>query len=177
MRLVLKSDERRLIPCTTYPLLRRNSARYAPSCPVTPVMRATFCLFMTARIVACDCYGPAGARWTPPRNGYKIQRPAGGIFRQVAGFNGGFWGRTRMRRTFCWIGACATIAASPAWAQMGAAPNDPNSIANQIQNYTGQSPRPDTGAGAAGAAGAAPGGDIVIPTIPTLQDIRSPLNI
>jgi hypothetical protein len=33
---------RRLMPCTSYPLASRNSARYAPSCPVTPVMSARF---------------------------------------------------------------------------------------------------------------------------------------
>src|SRR5437763_4193453 len=40
-RSVLKEDERRFTPWTIYPFERRNSARYAPSCPVAPVMRAT----------------------------------------------------------------------------------------------------------------------------------------
>src|SRR5579862_8906186 len=42
MRAVLNDDERRLIPWTTYPLPSKSSARYAPSCPVIPVMRAIF---------------------------------------------------------------------------------------------------------------------------------------
>src|ERR1700677_370099 len=42
MRLVLNSEVRRLIPCTSYPFDNKSSARYAPSCPVTPVMRARF---------------------------------------------------------------------------------------------------------------------------------------
>src|SRR5215510_9770792 len=40
MRCVLKEEARRLMPCTSYPLLRSNCARYAPSCPVTPVINA-----------------------------------------------------------------------------------------------------------------------------------------
>jgi len=40
MRSVLKEDARRLTPCTLYPLSSRNSARYAPSCPVIPVINA-----------------------------------------------------------------------------------------------------------------------------------------
>src|SRR5262245_40323166 len=40
-RSVLKDDERRFTPWTKYPFERRNSARYAPSCPVAPVMSAT----------------------------------------------------------------------------------------------------------------------------------------
>src|ERR1700678_3872787 len=42
MRAVLNSDERRLMPWTSYPLASRNAARYAPSCPVTPVISAFF---------------------------------------------------------------------------------------------------------------------------------------
>src|SRR6185312_5667734 len=42
MRSVLNDDDRRFMPCTTYPFASRNSARWAPSWPVTPVMRATF---------------------------------------------------------------------------------------------------------------------------------------
>src|SRR5437764_2903982 len=42
MRAVLKREERRLIPCTSYPFESRNWARYAPSWPVTPVMSAFF---------------------------------------------------------------------------------------------------------------------------------------
>src|ERR1019366_4711209 len=42
MRAVLNSDVRRLIPWTSYPLASRNAARYAPSCPVTPVISAFF---------------------------------------------------------------------------------------------------------------------------------------
>ena len=34
MRSVLNMDERRFMPCTMYPLFKRNSARYAPSWPV-----------------------------------------------------------------------------------------------------------------------------------------------
>jgi hypothetical protein len=33
---------RRVIPQTRYPCSRRNSARYEPSCPVIPVIRAVF---------------------------------------------------------------------------------------------------------------------------------------
>ena len=40
MRSVLKDDDRRFIPCTMYPLFKRNSARYAPSWPVIPVIKA-----------------------------------------------------------------------------------------------------------------------------------------
>src|SRR5436190_10215156 len=40
MRSVLNDDARRLIPCTSYPFARRNSARYAPSWPVMPVIKA-----------------------------------------------------------------------------------------------------------------------------------------
>ena len=42
MRSVLKDDERRLIPCTTYPLSSSNRDKYAPSWPVTPVISAIF---------------------------------------------------------------------------------------------------------------------------------------
>src|SRR5664279_4185109 len=41
MRPVLKEDERRFTPWTRYPFASNNSARYAPSCPVTPVIKAT----------------------------------------------------------------------------------------------------------------------------------------
>ena len=46
MRWVLNEDERRLMPCTMYPFLRRNSARYAPSCPVIPVIRAVLVMII-----------------------------------------------------------------------------------------------------------------------------------
>src|SRR5580704_3048152 len=36
--------ERRTMPMTVYPLERRNSARYEPSWPVTPVMSARFAI-------------------------------------------------------------------------------------------------------------------------------------
>ena len=42
MRSVLNDDDRRFMPCTTYPFDSSNSAKWAPSWPVTPVMRATF---------------------------------------------------------------------------------------------------------------------------------------
>src|ERR1700722_19367585 len=42
MRSVLKEDARRLMPCTKNPLSSRKSARYAPSCPVMPVINARF---------------------------------------------------------------------------------------------------------------------------------------
>ena len=42
MRSVLNEDDRRFMPCTTYPFDSSNSAKWAPSWPVTPVMRATF---------------------------------------------------------------------------------------------------------------------------------------
>jgi len=41
---VLKLEERRIIPCTSYPLLNKNSAKYDPSCPVMPVINAFFCI-------------------------------------------------------------------------------------------------------------------------------------
>ena len=47
MRWVLNEDERRLIPCTMYPLFSRNSARYAPSWPVIPVIRAVLVMVVT----------------------------------------------------------------------------------------------------------------------------------
>ncbi len=37
---IVVSDERRRPPTTRYPLSRRNLAKYAPSCPVTPVTSA-----------------------------------------------------------------------------------------------------------------------------------------
>lgn len=40
MRLVLKVLARRIIPCTSYPLESSNSAKYEPSCPVIPVIKA-----------------------------------------------------------------------------------------------------------------------------------------
>src|ERR1043165_3213407 len=40
MRAVLNELVRRMIPCTSYPFASRNSARYDPSCPVTPVISA-----------------------------------------------------------------------------------------------------------------------------------------
>src|SRR5262249_16344176 len=39
---VLKEDERRLMPWTTYPFRSSNSAKNAPSWPVMPVIRAIF---------------------------------------------------------------------------------------------------------------------------------------
>src|SRR5574344_2123424 len=42
MRLVLNVEARRTTPCTSYPFARSSSARYEPSCPVMPVMRARF---------------------------------------------------------------------------------------------------------------------------------------
>src|SRR3569833_3933185 len=45
MRSVLNSELRRLMPCTSYPCCNKNSARQAPSCPVTPVIKAF--LFIT----------------------------------------------------------------------------------------------------------------------------------
>jgi protein involved in polysaccharide export with SLBB domain len=77
-----------------------------------------------------------------------------------------------MRKIIFLIGTCFGIAlGAPAWAQIGSTQSTDvqPSIANQIQGYTGQQ-RTDTGA-AAGAAGA----EAMIPTVPTLQDIRSPL--
>src|ERR1035438_7181375 len=41
-RPVLKLDERLLTPWTSYPSARRNSARYDPSWPVIPVIKAFF---------------------------------------------------------------------------------------------------------------------------------------
>src|SRR5690349_19631699 len=40
MRSVLNDDARRLMPWTSYPFASRSSARYAPSWPVMPVIRA-----------------------------------------------------------------------------------------------------------------------------------------
>src|SRR6266852_5844721 len=42
MRAVLKDEERRLMPCTSYPFFRSDSARYEPSWPVIPVINAIF---------------------------------------------------------------------------------------------------------------------------------------
>ena len=39
---MLNELDRRMIPCTTYPFSNSSSVRYDPSCPVIPVMRATF---------------------------------------------------------------------------------------------------------------------------------------
>ena len=39
---VLKDDDFLITPCTSYCFLSKNSAKYEPSCPVTPVIRATF---------------------------------------------------------------------------------------------------------------------------------------
>ena len=58
MRPVLNEDERRLMPCTTYPLSRRSRASSEPSCPVTPVISATFSLNRCAP--ACVHAGFAG---------------------------------------------------------------------------------------------------------------------
>src|SRR3569832_2734007 len=45
MRSVMNNELRRLMPCTSYPCCNKNSARKAPSCPVTPVIKAF--LFIT----------------------------------------------------------------------------------------------------------------------------------
>src|SRR4051794_7587220 len=45
MRPVLNDDERRTIPCTTYPFAISNSARYDPSWPVMPVTSAVRAVF------------------------------------------------------------------------------------------------------------------------------------
>ena len=42
IRPVLKELERRIIPYTSYPFAKSNSARYDPSWPVMPVIRAFF---------------------------------------------------------------------------------------------------------------------------------------
>jgi len=39
---VLNNDDLLFIPCTSYPFFSKNSAKYAPSCPVMPVIKATF---------------------------------------------------------------------------------------------------------------------------------------
>src|SRR6185312_15645159 len=39
------SDDLLLTPCTTYPLDKSNSARYAPSWPVIPVINADFIIY------------------------------------------------------------------------------------------------------------------------------------
>lgn len=72
-----------------------------------------------------------------------------------------------MRKTIFLIGTCLGIASgAPAWAQMGSTQTDlPPSMANQIQTYTGQAPRTDAGSGAE-----------TLPAVPTLQDIRGPLD-
>ena len=56
MRWVLKDDDRRLMPCTMYPFLRRNSARYAPSWPVIPVIRAVLVMVVIS-YCKLSCYG------------------------------------------------------------------------------------------------------------------------
>ena len=50
MRSVLNEDDLRLMPCTMYPLFRRNSARYAPSWPVIPVIRAVLVMVVISMI-------------------------------------------------------------------------------------------------------------------------------
>ena len=42
MRPVLNEEERRRMPCTSYPFDKRNSARKEPSWPVIPVIKAFF---------------------------------------------------------------------------------------------------------------------------------------
>ena len=37
-----KEDDRRFTPWTEYPLANNSSAKYAPSCPVIPVIKAVF---------------------------------------------------------------------------------------------------------------------------------------
>jgi protein involved in polysaccharide export with SLBB domain len=71
-----------------------------------------------------------------------------------------------MRKIIFLIGTCFGIAlGAPAWAQIGSTQTDlPPSIANQIQTYTGQAPRTDSGTGSE-----------ALPPVPTLQDIRNPL--
>jgi hypothetical protein len=49
IRPVLKDDERRMIPWTSYPFSIRNSARYEPSCPVMPVMSARLVVAIVVR--------------------------------------------------------------------------------------------------------------------------------
>src|ERR1700739_2099942 len=44
MRWVLNIELLRLMPCTIYPFFSNDSAKYAPSCPVTPVIRAVFAI-------------------------------------------------------------------------------------------------------------------------------------
>ena len=39
---MLKEEDLRIMPWTSYPLPRRSSHRYEPSCPVIPVMNAFF---------------------------------------------------------------------------------------------------------------------------------------
>ena len=36
-------EERLSIPCTSYPFSSKNSAKYEPSCPVIPVIKAITC--------------------------------------------------------------------------------------------------------------------------------------
>ena len=38
----MKEDDLLLIPCTIYPFSNKSSAKYEPSCPVIPVINATF---------------------------------------------------------------------------------------------------------------------------------------
>ena len=73
MRSVLKSDVRRLMPWTTYKLLpSSNSARYAPSWPVMPVMSAVLA-------ISCVPY----RRERPQRAGFATQvgKPANPVRR------------------------------------------------------------------------------------------------
>ena len=51
MRPVLNELERLISPCTSYPLPSNNSAKYDPSCPVIPVIRAFFVTFFPPFLV------------------------------------------------------------------------------------------------------------------------------
>src|SRR5262245_53323982 len=89
MRRVLKLEERRTMPCTSYPLSRSSSVRYEPSWPVIPVMRARFAAMRvsadragpgTARVAA----RPAAARAAGQRVAIRVVGPASGFAAEIA---------------------------------------------------------------------------------------------
>ena len=50
----LNNNESNVYKRTVYPFSKRSSAKYEPSCPVMPVMRAIFSSDMFDEIVVCD---------------------------------------------------------------------------------------------------------------------------
>src|SRR5580658_8657417 len=75
MRPVLKEEDRRTRPWTSYPFPKRKSASQEPSCPVIPVIKAffsfeVFFLFIKIPFEASDPRIPFSARDRPGRLGF-----------------------------------------------------------------------------------------------------------